>query len=169
MATPLFHPLLPLLRTLVCLLVAASVAAACGGANGTTSASATAPSPTAAGPTSWAAWIEHQGFGGGTGINEVRRRASWIADHDGREELFYLDRDIALVTRLIGWLDAHPPTDCWAGHHAQIRAGLVAVLEGWTAARPTVEVGGIIPAELVASVSEAAQAADGLQAPVACP
>ena len=86
-----------------------------------------------------------------------------------RRDLFDLDQDLTLVKDIIAWLDAHPATACWADYHTQLRAYLVTVQDGWTKARPVVEKGGLIPADVVASGSEAANAANDLPAPANCP
>ncbi len=153
------------------LLLAAVLVTGCGGAAAAPSfAPATvAPPSSAAGPTSWAAWIDHQGFGAQSGPNEVRRMARYIAEHGGDETLFNLDQDLELVAGIIAWLDAHPATACWADYHAQVRASLVTVQEGWTKARPEVDAGRLVPADVVASAIEAANAANDLAAPADCP
>ena len=90
-------------------------------------------------------------------------------DNGGAETLFDLDQDLTLVTDIIAWLDAHPATACWADYHTQLRAYLVTVKDGWTKARPAVEKGGLVPADVVASGSAAANAANDLPAPANCP
>ena len=141
-------------------LAAAVLVAGCGGA---------VAAPSAAAPTSWAAWIDHQGFGGQLGPNEVRRTARYISEHSGDETLFGLDQDIGLVADVIAWLDAHPATACWADYHARLRASLVIVHDAWMAARPEVEAGHLVPADVIATASEAATAADDLPEPADCP
>jgi hypothetical protein len=153
-------------------LAAACLSAACGGA---AAAPTRQPTPSApptlesAGPTSWKEWIDHQGFGAQLGPNEVRRMARAIAEHGGSVALFDLDQDIQLVTDLIAWLDAHPATACWADYHDEVRTQLVIVLDAWTAARPEVEAGRLVPAAVVAAASEGANAANDLPAPADCP
>ena len=156
----------------VAAIAAAVLLAACGGASAAPSAapaSTAAASPASAGPATWADWIAHQGFGAQIGPNEVRRNARYISDNGGAETLFDLDQDLTLVTDIIAWLDAHPATACWADYHTQLRAYLVTVQDGWTKARPVVEKGGLVPADVVASGSEAANAANDLPAPANCP
>jgi hypothetical protein len=153
---------------------AAILLAACGGASGaayvpTPAATVAAVSPSPAGPASWADWIDHQGFGAQNGPNEVRRRTRYVTEHAGAENLFDLDDDIATVSGIVTWLDAHPATACWAAYHTQVQAYLVAVRDGLIAARPEVEAGRLIPADIVASTDEAANAANELPAPASCP
>ncbi len=158
------------------ILAAACLVAACGGAGAASSvAPASAPpsmsSPTlaVAGPTSWRAWIDHQGFGASVGPNEVRRMARYIAEHGGSASAFDLDQDIQLVTGIIAWLDAHPATPCWADYHDELRVRMVTVRDAWTSARPDVEAGGLVPADIVLAVSDAANAANDMPAPTDCP
>jgi hypothetical protein len=146
--------------------------AACGGASAAPSAataSSAAASPASAGPATWADWIAHQGFGAQNGPNEVRRLTRYLKEHAGDVTLFDLDEDIARVAGIVAWLDVHPATECWADYHAQVRAHLVTVQDGWVAARPEVEAGHLIPAEVVASTDEAANAGNDLPAPSDCP
>jgi len=154
----------------------ALLVAACGGASGASSAAtasaaaaAAAASPASAGPTPFAAWIEHQGFGASVGPNEVRRTALYISDHDGIEDLFNIDEDLALVTGIIEWLDTHPATACWADYHSQVRGYIATVRDGWTKARPIVANGGLVPQDVVKSALEASTAANDLPAPANCP
>ena len=152
------------------ILTATVLVAACGGASAAPSiAPAPAASPSPAGPTSFAAWTAHLGFGGQAGPNQVRRIARYISDHAGAESLFDLDDDIATVAALNQWLDAHPPTPCWAVYHRTVRAYLATVETGWRAARPLVEKGGFVPGDVISSASEAANAANDLPAPESCP
>src|SRR4029078_9561845 len=118
--------------------------------------------PSPARPTSWADWIDHQGFGAQNGPNEVRRLTRYLTEHAGAPTLFDLDDDIARVAGIVAWLDAHPATACWADYHDQVRAHLVTVRDGWTEARPEVEAGHLIPATVVASTDAAANAANDL-------
>ena len=154
-------------------LAGAVLLAACGGASGAayvpTQAAVAAASPSPAGPSSWADWIDHQGFGAQNGPNEVRRRARYVTEHAGAEDLFDLDDDIAVVASIVRWLDEHPATACWAEYHTQVRAYLVTVRDGLTAARPEVEAGRVIPPAIVASTGKAANAANDLPAPANCP
>ena len=145
------------------------VAACTGAAAAPTIVPATAAPPSPAGPTSWADWIDHQGFGAQNGPNEVRRLTRYLAEHAGATTLFDLDDDIARVAGIVAWLDAHPATACWADYHRQVQANLVTVRDGWTRARPEVEAGHLIPADVVASTDEAANAANDLPTPSNCP
>jgi hypothetical protein len=150
----------------------AFLAATCGGpppAPSVTPAPVETASSASTGPTTWSAWVDHLGFGGQTGPNEIRRIARYISDHSGSETLFDLDADISLVTSLISWMDAHPATACWAQYHSTVRAELVEVRDGWVAARPTVEKGGLVPMSIVKSAFDVASAANDLPAPSNCP
>jgi hypothetical protein len=162
----LVHRLLPGVA-----LAAASLVAACGGAVAAPAAPTAAPAAiaTAAGATSWAAWIDHQGFGGAAGPDEVRRTARYIEEHGGDESLFYLDKDIQLVAGMVAWLDAHPATPCWADYHARVRASLMTVHDAWVAARPEVEAGHHVPADAIATAVRAANAAKDVPEPSAGP
>jgi hypothetical protein len=154
-------------------IVAAFVFAGCGGGSATPSSApasaAAVASPVVAGPTSWAAWIDHQGFGAQNGPNEVRRRTRAASEHRGAESLFDLDDDIAVVSGIVAWLDAHPATACWADYHSQVATYLVTVKEGLIAARPEVVLGHPIPDGIVTSTDTAANAANDLPAPAGCP
>ena len=145
------------------------IGACSGAAAAPTVAPVTAAPPSPARPTSWADWIDHQGFGAQNGPNEVRRLTRYLAEHAGATTLFDLDDDIARVAGIVAWLDAHPATACWADYHDQVRAHLVTVRDGWTEARPEVEAGKLIPADVVASTDEAANAANDLPTPSDCP
>ena len=153
----------------VILATSALVAACSGAAAAPTVAPVTAAPPSPARPTSWADWIDHQGFGAQNGPNEVRRLTRYLTEHAGATTLFDLDDDIARVAGIVAWLDAHPATACWADYHDQVRAHLVTVRDGWTKARPDVEAGKLIPADVVASADKAANAANDLQTPSDCP
>ena len=153
----------------VILATSVMVAACSGAAAAPTVAPVTAAPPSPAGPTSWADWIDHQGFGAQNGPNEVRRLTRYLTEHAGATTLFDLDDDIARVAGIVAWLDAHPATACWADYHRQVQANLVTVRDGWTRARPEVEAGQLIPADVVASTDEAANAANDLPTPSDCP
>ena len=153
-------------------IAAAVLLAACGGASATPSAapaSIAVASPAIAGPATWADWMAHQGFGAQNGPNEVRRLTRYLDEHAGATTLFDLDDNIARVTGIVAWLDAHPATACWADYHDQVRAHLVTVQDGWVAARPEVEAGRPIPADTIASTDAAANAANDIPEPADCP
>jgi hypothetical protein len=153
-------------------IAAAVLLAACGGASAAPSAapaSIAVAAPAIAGPATWADWIAHQGFGAQNGPNEVRRLTRYDKEHGGDTKLFDLDENIARVAGIVAWLDAHPATACWADYHAQVRGYLVTVQDGWIAARPEVEAGHWIPADIVATTDEAANAANDLPEPADCP
>jgi hypothetical protein len=146
--------------------------AACGGASAAPTAapaSSAASSPASAGPATWADWIAHRGFGAQSGPNEVRRLTRYDMEHAGDATLFDLDENIARVTGILAWLDTHPAKACWADYHEQVRAYLVTVKDGWTKARPEVQAGHPIPADILAGTDVAANAANDLPRPTNCP
>ena len=128
---------------------------------------ATAP-PTAAGPTSYTAWLERQGFGGSSGINQVVRGVEFVQSHPDAT-LFDLD-DIATDNlHLIEWLDAHPATACWSAFHDAIRAQLVQVRDALAVLRADKAAGSSLDATEIAQALTAAQGAEAMPAPTACP
>jgi len=67
------------------------IGACSGAAAAPTVAPVTAAPPSPVGPTSWADWIDHQGFGAQNGPNEVRRLTRYLTEHAGATTLFDLD------------------------------------------------------------------------------
>jgi hypothetical protein len=168
------RPAFPVRRLWPSLMVAAVLIGGCGAGSSASSAGAlpTAVAPTAAptlaGPTDFAAWIERQGFGGSSGLNNVNKLAGWLVNHATEVRVFDLDQDGGDVAKLLAWLDTHPATDCWADYHAAVRASLEAIAAGYATTRVAVEAGKPAPAEVIGPMYQEATKALGLPRPANC-
>jgi hypothetical protein len=136
---------------------------------GLSAASASEPDPTSAGPTPLAGWIEHQGFGGSSGINQVTKATAINAEDVQDVTLFYLDDDAGLVSALISWLDTHPATGCWADLHANTRELLKRIAVSYAKARPVVAAGDFFPSDVAETLQADGLALKALVAPADCP
>ena len=151
----------------VLLLVGVLTLAACGVAAPASPPQATS-APSVARPASFADWEERQGFGGGSGLLEIRRGAIWFQEHPGPADI-----TSAMVTwrpateRLIAWLDQRPPTACWAGYHAEVRAGLEAIAAGMDRAQAEADAGQV-SRELLDTLVAESEALIALAEPAGC-
>jgi hypothetical protein len=156
------------------MLVAAVVLAGCGGsvaASPTAVPTAAGPTavPTAAGPTRYAAWIEREGFGGQNGLRGFRKVGDWVAQHPTEETSFMLDSDAGDIRRIVQWLDAHPPTSCWADYHAATRRSLETIVAAYTQLRISVEASQPPPLDVVATIGAEGDTAFARPEPTNCP
>lgn len=158
-------------------LAGAFLALAVAGCSGATSAPPTNPpasaapsaAPTDAGPVAFAAWTERQGFGGSSGLNNVKKLANWLAEHRFEARLFDVENDGQAVVRLVTWLDANEPTACWSDFHATMRASLQGIADGYATVRIAVAAGQTPAEDVVAEIATAAAAAYAMAAPPNCP
>src|SRR5215210_5422740 len=154
----------------VSVLAAACASSAPGVASGGPSPSDVAtPAPTAAGPASYAAWIERQGFGGSSGLNNVVKLIHFAAEQPARVSTFDIDDQTRDINALLAWLDTHPATSCWTDHHAAVRASLTKVLAAYAMARTTVEAGKPFPADVAKSMIVETDQVLAVTGPTDCP
>jgi hypothetical protein len=135
----------------------------------TSGAPSASTNPSATGPTAYAAWIERQGFGGSSGLNNVVKLIRLVAERPGDETTFEIDDEATDIQSLVTWLDAHPPTACWADYHAAVRASLVKVLAAYAVGRTVVDGGAPFPADAARSMVEEADRVLGVPGPTNCP
>jgi hypothetical protein len=129
----------------------------------------TAPSPSLdAGPVDFASWVEIQGFGGSSGLNEVRKGAEWIRDHPGEGNAFDIESTNRLVVELAAWLDEHAATPCWSDYHATMRASLDRIRDGFAAAAEARAAGRTVPADVAVQLAAESKAAFDLPKPESC-
>jgi hypothetical protein len=153
-------------------LMVALIVAGCGGsASGATRAPASAspsPGPTA-GPTSYAAWIEREGFGGQSGLRGFKKAGDWVVQHPTEETSFMIDSDVGDIRRIVQWLDAHPPTSCWADYHAATRRSLETIVAAYAQLRISVEASQPPPLDIVAAIGAEGDTAFARPEPTNCP
>lgn len=164
---------LPAARTILISVAVAASAAACAATPTSPSPGPSAVPPTAApttaGPANFADWTARQGFGGSSGLANVKKLADWLVGHRAEVRLFDLDSDSGDVIGLASWLDAHPPTACWTDYHVRVRALLQKIVAGYTDARAAVADGEPIPEGVAEGIQAEAVAAFSMPAPASCP
>jgi hypothetical protein len=136
---------------------------------GVGASSIASPAPTAGGPTPFAAWIERQGFGGSSGLNNVVKLIHFVAERPGEETTFNIDDETSDIEGLVTWLDSHPATPCWADYHAAVRSSLTKVLAAYAIGRKAVETGLPFPADVAASMVAEADQVLAVAGPTDCP
>lgn len=162
------------LRTCALAAIAVLLLVGCGGggpAAPTTPVATTAPSvaPTLAGPASYGDWVARQGFGGSSGLNNVRKLAKWLTENKASATLFELAGDQRDIKGLIEWLGAHAATPCWAGHH-DVLVGLLTTLDAeYDQAIAARNAGNAVPDAIADAILSTAEAAFDEPAPSACP
>lgn len=146
---------------------------ACGRAGSTTSPS---PSPTSDpsprgtnGPTTWAAWVERQGFGGGSGLREIVKGSAWLHENGSRAAAYDVTFWGQLATSLGRWLDTHPATECWADYHAAIRSVLSRMEPEFASLQQIADASRPLPAEATAALASLGADAAAALAPEDCP
>ena len=164
-------------RSVTHYLAVAALAVAIGGCSG---AAVATPSPvpattsptaaaTAAGPAAFADWTERQGFGGSSGLNNVNKLAKWLTEHRYDVTAFDLDNDGGDVVALVGWLDAHPATACWAEFHTAIRKALQAIADGYAQSKLDLARAGSVDVDVANAMYAESQRAFAMPAPANCP
>jgi hypothetical protein len=137
----------------------------------TPAASAAAASPDATesgGPVDFAAWIERQGFGGSSGLNELAKETHWMQDHPAEVTAFDIQTTLRLADHLASWLDEHEPTACWADYHATVRTTLHGMHDAYVTAAAARAAGKIVPTDVVVALVKDADAAESLAQPPGC-
>jgi hypothetical protein len=120
------------------------------------------------GPADFATWVEIQGFGGSSGLNEVLKAAKWTQEHPAEGNAFDIEGDMRLVANLAEWLDDHAATPCWSDYHQTMRASLDRIHEGFAAAAEARAASRIVPQEVAAQLVAVSQAAYDLPKPEGC-
>src|SRR5262245_29118307 len=166
------------LRRSLGLVAVAALLAACSGAAAspapssqpaaTPAAVASADAGASGGPVDFAAWVERQGFGGSSGLNEVAKEAHWMQDHPAEVTPFDMQTTLGFVDHLAGWLDDHQPTACWAEYHATVRETLGRMHDGYTTAIEERSAGKYVTKDLVTAIVADADAAEALPQPPGC-
>jgi hypothetical protein len=156
---------LPFAFALASILVAGCASAA---APSSSPAPTTAPSA-AAGPASFADWTTRQGFGGASGVRLMNENVLFIVNHPSEMTTFFIDEDEGDIAALIGWLDEHPATACWAEYHATVRTGLADLNDAYEKLRPVVEAGSSVPPDVATAMAAQTKALLDLAAPAGCP
>jgi hypothetical protein len=152
----------------------ASVAPSSGGstpAPRSPASSAAAESPAATGsggPVDYAAWIERQGFGGSSGLNELAKETHWMQDHPAEVTAFDIQTTLRLADNLASWLDEHAPTACWADYHAEVRATLHGMHDAYVTAAAARTAGNNVPTDVVVGLVKDADTVHGLADPAGC-
>jgi hypothetical protein len=162
------------LRTCALAAIAALLLVGCGGggpAAPTTPVATAAPSvtPTLAGPASYGDWVARQGFGGSSGLNNVRKLAKWVTENKASATPFDLTADQRDIKGLIEWLDAHPATPCWAAFHETMVGRLATLVAEYDRAIVARSAGNAVPDTTADAILSTAQAAFDEPAPSACP
>lgn len=150
-------------------LAVALILSACSGTPSPSPSAAPPAAPSVAGPTAFADWTARQGFGGSSGVRMVNTLTGWLVDHISEITVANLDGDVADIGHLVEWLDAHPPTACWADYHTAMRASLVLIKDGYATVRTAVVAGKLAPIDVVTSIHAESQKAIDLPAPANCP
>ena len=148
------------------------VAGACG-QGGVPSPVATAPAPTPAptptiGPTEYAAWVARQGFGGSSGLANVRKLAVWLGENTATVTAFDLNSDRSDIRALARWLADHPATACWAAYHQAAAADLATLDALYGKALDGIATGAVSMDTARDAIAAAIAAADR-PAPANCP
>jgi len=164
--------LAPGLVALMIILLGASSAACAGGtavpvATPPSAAPSAASSP--AGPSSYAAWVARQGFGGSSGLREVLKGATWVSDHAADAPVFDIDDWTGVAKGLRAWLQEHPATACWQAYRSLIIGGLDGVVEAFGAAHADRAANQPIPADVAKDLVQRAQATFETPEPTGCP
>jgi hypothetical protein len=169
----------PTARSVLAGVLATVIAAGCSGPSGTSTAGASpaagspatvsTAAPTVFGPTPFADWTARQGFGGSSGLNNVKKLGAWLVEHAAEVQVFDLDSNSGDVVGLIGWLDAHPATPCWADYHAAIRGSLETVAAGYADARAALAAGKPLPLDVATAIRDETQTAYAMPEPASCP
>jgi hypothetical protein len=160
-----------------------ALVAACGGAAATTpnapslapaAAASTGPSAapdaTMAGPTTFAAWNERQGFGGGAGVLEIQKGAHWLQENPvAPDRAQWADWWSATVDALALWLDVHPATPCWATFHDTARQALTRIQGDFVLIRAAVSKDQLVPQDAAGDMITAADSLGALQPGSSCP
>jgi hypothetical protein len=134
-----------------------------------TAAAAESPAATASGgPVDYAAWVERQGFGGSSGLNEVAKETRWMRDNPTAVTAFDIQTTQRLIDHLATWLDENPPTACWADYHDTVRATLGRMHDAYVTAHDTRAAGYYVPTDVVAALVSDADAAYGMAEPPGC-
>jgi len=120
------------------------------------------------GPVDYAAWVERQGFGGSSGLHQLLNEVQFVQRDAYSVNLFDLDTGARLADHLATWLDQNPPTACWAGYHAAVRAALGKIHDGYAAAHDAVAGGHSVPADVATSLVTETQAAFDIPPPAGC-
>ena len=178
-------------RWLIAAATAAVVVAGCAGANGAggptarptgyapTAAAqqAATPVPTAdatpapseaSGPATYDSWVERQGFGGSSGLNELRKGAEWLMNNPASATPFDVETWMKTADHLATWLDQNPASACWTDYHARVRASLARLHDAFVAARDARVAGRLIPADVSTALVTEAHAAYDLPEPAGC-
>jgi hypothetical protein len=120
------------------------------------------------GPVDYAAWVERQGFGGSSGLNEVAKETRWMQDNPTAVTPFDIQTTQKLIDHLAAWLDENPAAACWADYHATVRATLGRMHDAYITAHDTRAAGNYVPADVVTALVNDAEAAFGIPAPAGC-
>ena len=127
------------------------------------------PSPTMAGPTSYADWVARQGFGGSSGLREIAKGAHWLQSNAGASdaaEMAWWWNDSVEMLQL--WLDTHPATPCWADLHEHMRTGLADVHATLATMRATLDAGQPRPQDAASHLVEVADELLAVPDPAGC-
>ena len=164
--TALAHP------TRAIALMVAVIVGGCGGAPGAPGAASSppaSPGPTAGPPTSFADWVERDGYNGDSTLRQIKKNGDWMVAHVTEETQVYIDQDIDAVARLVQWLDLHPATACWADYHVATRQSLGTIQGYFATLRLDVAAGQPLPFDIVNKVGDEANTAFNRPAPTTCP
>jgi hypothetical protein len=126
-----------------------------------------APTPTG-GPAAYADWVTRQGFGGSSGLNEVKKVAKYLSDHVADATAFDLTDNQRDIRALEGWLDSHPATACWTAYHDAIRADLKKLDALYDTALAAVATGGVT-VDTATAIADLASTAAQRPDPANCP
>ena len=111
------------------------------------------------GPVDYAAWVERQGFGGSSGLNQLLNDVNFLQANAYTATLFDVDDGAKLADHLATWLDQNPPTACWADYHAAMRTPSARSTTTSSPAHDNVAGGHSIPADVATKLVTEAQAA----------
>jgi hypothetical protein len=120
------------------------------------------------GPVDYAAWVERQGFGGSSGLNEVAKETEWMRDHPIEVTPFDIQTTQRFIDHLAAWLDQHPATACWADYHTTVRAALARMHDAYITAHDARAAGNQVAADVVAALVNDADNAARLAEPAGC-
>jgi hypothetical protein len=132
-----------------------------------TAAPTTAPTPTS-GPVAYADWVTRQGFGGSSGLNNIKKLAKLLGDNPTEFTAYDLQDTQRDIRALEGWLDTHPATACWMAYHDAVRADLQQ-LDGLYDAAIASLATGAVSVDTALDIANVASTAAGRPDPAGCP
>ena len=132
------------------------------------SSAASASAAASGGPVGYAAWVERQGFGGSSGLNEVAKETHWMQDHPTEVTAFDIQTTQRFIDHLATWLDQNPATACWTEYHATVRATLGRMHDAYITAHDARAAGSYVPNDVAAALVKDAEAAESMPPPPGC-